>query len=319
MSKKIKVFHHLDLDGYGALLMLLVGLGLKLKDVDAKEINYPTEDKIMKDFIESEVWKLYDEIYVLDFCFNEAICQQIENMPKLSSKIRVIDHHATNLSKNEYSFVEVTEFHEINKRACGASLIYEEFIQGEKMDSKTIQYFCELVRLYDTWDDSMKVNPMPKHLNTILYDVYEEKYDFVIAMHERVMVEDEIGLQFTDTEDFVVKKIRRDIEKYCKKKSWNITKFDHDNKKFVFVYAEQYHNEVADYICEKYPETDGVLLHDASRESFSFRARKEGTDLSKYAEELGGGGHPKACGFQTTKLKKQFLNLKMIQTCFTDA
>lgn len=316
-KNKIKIFHHLDLDGYGALLMLIMALGLKLDEVNATEINYPTEDKIMDKFFESREYLEYDKIYVLDFCFNDKICETIQDL--CADKVEVIDHHATNLSKNRFDFVNVEEFHKSGKRASGTSLVYEKYFKGKFSGFEVVNDFQELVRKYDTWDESMSTDDRPKCLNTVLYEAYENKYDFVNAMRERFFECLGNKLPFNDLEKFIINKTKNDIDKYCKKKIWNVVKFKHDNLNFVFSYAEQYHNELADYICEKYPETDGVLMHDPSREAFSFRARKEGTDLSKYAVALGGGGHPKACGFQTTKLKKEFLNLKLIKTCFIDA
>ena len=97
----------------------------------------------------------------------------------------------------------------------------------------------------------------------------------------------------------------------------NINTLEINKLKCGVVFAETNNSELGNYLSNKYPELDLIVLIDASAR-VSYRTSRDDVDVSEFAALFGGGGHKRASGSQITEdnqlefIKTYFKNVKRI-------
>ena len=79
---------------------------------------------IVKRIIEDKVIDNYDMFYITDLSLTKEVCELIDSDLNLKTKIKVFDHHNSNLFVNDYEFATVIDENEAGDKECGTSLFY---------------------------------------------------------------------------------------------------------------------------------------------------------------------------------------------------
>lgn len=98
---KTKIFCHTDLDGIGCAVLAYLAFGRE--NVDVEYCDYKDVDKKVESFGESEEYKSYDWVYITDISVSERLAERMD-MALTGNKVALLDHHATALGLNKYSW-----------------------------------------------------------------------------------------------------------------------------------------------------------------------------------------------------------------------
>ena len=118
--------------------------------------------------------------------------------------------------------------------------------------------------------------------------------DFIKSITKRLK-KDKDELELTTFEKRFVKLKAEELQRYIQKKDQKMLRFEIKNKKCGVVFSENNKSEVGNYLANKYPELDLIILIDASSR-ISYRTCKDDIHVDEFAGYFGGGGHQKASG-----------------------
>lgn len=323
--KKIKAIVHNDLDGVVSYIVLAYYFGAE--NINVSFADYSSIDKVVSDSLDNS--DEYSKIYLADISVkNEEIISRIEEFNSHSNcKIKLIDHHATALDLNKYSWANVSV--ELNGRlTCGAELVLEYCKQsGFKpykkntsnaclatgdSDSKkvTLDEFVELTRRYDTWEWNTKYNDtVAKELNDLLFLIGVTKFKTIFT--SRIVGSDKFEL-FDIKDRTLLEQRQEEIDEYIKKMKTRIYPATIQGFSAGVVFAENFTSELGNKLAEMNPEYDFILIVKMSSGKMSLRTIKDDVDVSAIAKKFGGGGHVKASG---ASFDKKFIN-NFIQLAF---
>lgn len=183
MKNKIKLFSHIDLDGYGCNIVLKSTLGL-FNEICCENLDYKEVNNRVKDFFTSNEFINYEMVYITDISVNDEVAEIIEkSINENNIKVKLLDHHQTAIKLNNYTWANV-EIEKNSEKVCGTSLLYDElnefvnYYSEKKLINKDCLFeFVENVRKYDTWLWQDKYNDIkPKQLNDLLYILGQERF-----------------------------------------------------------------------------------------------------------------------------------------------
>ena len=308
--KKIKMFTHTDLDGIGCGLVS----ELMLRNTYISDIQYANYNEInafILDFINKEEYKGYDYIFITDISVNEDVAKKINEINSEKNKFILIDHHETSKWLNKYSWAkvqsEVNLFADKFKKVSGTYLfalyLKDNFREEiERHNYYQIISFILSVDSYDTWnwkeiDDNCFLS---KELNDLFYILGRKRFIDIIFMDiSKGMEIKEIIEKFSLLLELEEDKKRR----YIKSKSESIIEkeFIVEDKiyKFGVVFAEQFVSELGNKLNELNPQYDFIMIIGDGK--VSLRTIYDEIKVNEIAELFGGGGHPKASGFEYNK------------------
>ena len=299
---KLKLFTHNDLDGIGNIIIAqqLVKYGIYEElnfetcsyiDINSKTLDYlnnPQENTML----------LFTDISVSD-----EVAQKID---KLDIEKQLLDHHRSALELNKYSWCNVEEIIDgtitsdrpEGFKNCGTKMFFDAIQPSltskmPKESMKTLMEFVNLVREYDTWEWEANDNLEPKRLNDLLFMKGQDK--FITSMLYKI----DNGLEvfsLDDLNDLYKRQIK--INKYIDEKEKFLVEINIKGLNAGVVIAENYISELASTILKR--RIDLEILVILNGKTASLRTRRNNIDLSKLAEEYGGGGHQKASGFTLT-------------------
>ena len=253
----------------------------------------------------------YDYMYITDLSVTEYVAEKIQKVNDSNyTKVLLFDHHKTAEWLNKYPWacvcVETTESDNITPyKYCGA-LLFSRFLSFySNIRNEDLDYYIDLVRMYDTWEWKTKYNlNLPNDLNSLYY--IKGKSEFISSVLTSIRDHE---LLFSPLDQKLL-----DIENnkkldYISKKNSDIIKINIDGYKVGVVFAEQYISELGNRLCELNPELDFVAM--INQRSISYRSIKEDIDVSEFAKKYGGGGHKASSGnpLKTSQVRNLIYNL----------
>lgn len=288
----MKVFHHNDMDGYGAAHVIKKKLGLCQADVE-KDFIEVTHD-IEKDRKKFSICKENEEVYIVDYSFTEDTRDILDELMKKKCRIVWIDHHASSLEliENHPEYKRIPGV--IKNGISGALLTYLHLYRVNDFDIGQAPDYLQLISDYDCW--ILKMNPRTDNFK-LAYDCAENKWEFLDQCFEnrydygfimKMCERGEIVKSYIDNEN-----------KYYRETYGYESEFEGMK---VFVVPKDSNSWIFGDLIEKYPMVVNYGF-DGEKYVYSLYADKKfSTDCSKIAQKYGGGGHKGAAGFTSKEL-----------------
>lgn len=278
---KTLLITHTDLDGISPIILLnLINTELEYKNIEISEVIDTFNELFASDL------SVYDNIYVTDLTLPEEVYKKAK---ELNIKIEVFDHHETHMYASDYPNTTI-KVNLNNRQTCATEIFYEYLkTKYKELDKPIIKHYVEQVRQLDTFTFE---SDLPRHLETIRETI--GKLDFIKSITKRLK-KDKKELELTTFEKRYVKLKAEELQRYMQKKEKNMKTFLIDDKKCGVVFSENNKSELGNYLSNKYPELDLIILIDASSR-ISYRTSRNDVEVNKFAETYGGGGHKKASG-----------------------
>lgn len=315
------LFTHNDLDGAGSAVVYSLANHYHFKNGNAKiiyssnnDIDFKVDDAINAGIINSNT-----EIIFADICPTKSF---LEKMSKKFTDVTVIDHHVSNTYAMDIfpkSKVVVTNKNGLPE--CGANLLYGYYlcmdIEGFYVSSPAFiyfQHFVETVRSYDTYEWKSTNNILAKKLQMLFRLLKME--EFVIRMNDRFS--NPVGVdEFLITNNAFISieenklldvMINNEIAEINRISPDDIIDYKlKDGLTAAVFYAPSGINisELSYRFLTRYRQYDVFIGLDLSHSTISIRSISDNIDVSKYALELGGGGHQKASGAPISEMLKE--------------
>jgi len=263
-------FHHNDADGYCA------GAIVKLKYPECMLIPIDYKDEFPIHSISDD-----EEVWIVDFSL-----QNWDDLLKRTKNVIWIDHHKTAIEKFNHLNLKGVR---LEGHPAGCELTWK-FIFIDKEIPKAVNY----ISLYDTW----KHKDDPDILN------------FIEGLNNLNMNSDTLWYALLNEGDDLIEEIIEEGEKLA-------DTIKNKNKKLLAQIGFVSHFQGLKILCANIAKVNSKFFESAPNEydalvpfyfdGFQFIVSLYGPDdntkdLSVIAKELGGGGHPGACGFQCEKL-----------------
>jgi len=301
--KTIIFSHKADIDG----LSPVVFLKLIRDDLDVCLLNAHDINPKMVEFIRSQAYKDYDEIFVTDLSLDKESCDMIMNTG-YSDRFHTFDHHAMNLTSNDYPFGTAISTDENGINQCATSLFYEYLRKKypETFDTPGLRRYSELVRLSDTWDwVKVKENDANKlsELQSILgRDEFVETYvDFFKNNTE---------FYFTEKQNYILDIEEKRTQRYIEESERTMFHAHLCGYPCGIVFAELHRSLLGNYLAEKYAHQLDFIVIINMQQGISFRSFKDHINVGEIATVFGGGGHVKSSGAPMfNNLKREVIKL----------
>ncbi len=299
--KLILFTHKIDIDGMGsAVLAKLAFCNPEIVFCDTFEI-----DKKLNDFFENKKIYEFDKIFITDIFPSLEMLKRIESDEKIKSKLKVLDHHSTDLQKNEFDFVQI-KINDKNGKCCGTTLFLKELEDNfHFLATKAVKMFAELTRRYDTWEWKTIYNDnLPNDLNLLFGAVKIQKY--ISLMSEKLKFD--VPFKFTAEELENIEKRKKQILKGCKtlEKKMEIKDFDGFKAGVVHDTVGNFRNEFAEYLKSTNHQIDIMLMINHERGTVSIRSINPDADVRPLVIKFGGKAHKNSGGFP---ISDEFLKL----------
>lgn len=286
MKKNCLITHVADPDGaFPIILAKLVFESIDVFSCEIGEVNGIVEN-VLKNY------KDYDAIYIVDLNISEDLAKVIDNSDEIRDKIKVFDHHQSNLYLNKYSFIQVVDSFD-GKRECGTTLFWKYLnstYEQPLLNKKCLKMMLELVRQSDTFDFSEDLKDDAFKFGR-LYSIYgRDKY---IERFYNYVLENE-DFEFSELEKVLIELEENKIKKYIEEKMEHVLFAKILNYKVGIVFAELHRSILGNEMANKL-DIDIAIIINVDR-SVSYRASKKEIDASILASFYNGGGHKHACG-----------------------
>lgn len=260
MAKKVYILYHKHCtDGFGAAYSAWLKYKSKATYI-AVSYDAPVPEMIKG-----------STVYLIDFCYNEKIIDQMN----LDYDLTILDHHISaeaNVKRaNKYVF---------NLKKSGASLAWEFFHPNKS--NKLMKHIEDK----DLWKFDL---PKTKSIIAAL-----ESYPRDFKVWNKLTLD-----QLNKEGKLILQKQKIEVELAS---GYHYFK-DIGGYYVPVVNTPNYMSDVAEYLLQKYPDSLFVgVYHEYIKDGqkyrkWSLRSRKKGLDVSKVAEIFGGGGHKTASGF----------------------
>lgn len=303
-NSQIVIFTHgIDIDGFGgAILGKLAFENPTIVFAD----NFDLDEKFVKTL---QTNPQFEKIYIVDHCPSFDLCKKIQETPEIASKIMVFDHHKSRQGKeDQFDFVNLVVENAQGKQS-GTSLFYDYLTRsGLLRPTKALKEFAKLTTLYDNWlwKEDEKDGKNAYRLNTFFQAVGREKF---IGMVLKTLQRNSDKFEFNEEEnqiiDNFIQSFNAKVNSYIKQ----MKIAEHNGLKFGFVEVEDLFKNDIPEVLRSLNNPLGisyVMMPIKNRESVSLRHIQD-VDLSKIAEEFGGGGHKYAASFPKSSAKYQTL------------
>lgn len=323
--KTIYVFAHNDLDGVGVQI-----IGRKYAEsqecpCEIFKCNYSEVNHEVENLLKREYKRHYagiQEILIGDISVNSHVAELLNRAYKSGVPVILRDHHATAEWLNMYEWAMVAEKDPMGVPYCGTFLLAKEFPEV----FKEFDVFIRTVDSWDTWKWKAEGNINAKRLNALYKIMGVNQFTQYIFNLDHSKIEDSNGL-FTDYAKALVYAHEMLVNKTaasCEEHLWvSSMGFKVSNK----VYRKQFKvgiafcnndiSEVADYILDRHPELDFVMIGNLPN-AFSFRTQKQlAIPLGEIAKQItgSGGGHPHAAGAIIQEEDFQKGLFKLLKSC----
>lgn len=308
--KTLILSHKADIDGLSPVIFLkLIREKLDVILLNANDI-CPKVHEIIK----NQSYKKYDEIFITDLTLDKKTCELIMSTGD-SEKFHTFDHHAFDLSANDYPFGVAISKNDEGVNECATSLFYKYLVDRypETFDNNAIKEYTELVRLNDTWDWAKTNNQDAKNLSEIHSILGRDNY---IETYLDFLKNNKDNFYYTDDQKYLLKIEQDRITRYLEETEKTMFHATLCGKRCGIVFAESHRSILGNYLTEKYSHLIDFVVIINMQQGISLRSRTEDVDVSEIASIYGGGGHVKAAGApMDNKLKKEVI--KMILKNYT--
>ena len=273
---------HTDLDGISPIILYsLTGNKFDYKNIEIADIM-----DTFKELFDTNI-KEYRNIYITDLSLPEEAYEMIDQSGL--KNVKVFDHHKSHLFANIHDYVDVVIDYD-GVQTCATEIFYKFLAsQYKELNKPIIKDYVRMVRELDTYNFT---SDMPKQLDS-LRDTYG-KTEFMKTIIRRLKGKKD-KVEFTTFEKRLVKIQSAEIQRYMLKKEKKMFRLEINKKKCGVVFAETNKSELGNYLSNKYPELDLIVLIDASSR-ISYRTSRDDVDVAEFAEIYGGGGHKRASG-----------------------
>lgn len=303
VTKKVK--SHNDLDGVASGILAKLAFG---EDVEVAYCSYENINQAIERFLEK---KENDQtiLYITDISVNKENEKALQKRHLEGKEVRMIDHHITAEYFNQYAWANVTERYEDGRKTSAASLFYEYLVKKNLLkETASLSQFVELVRQYDTWEWESNQNFDAKRLNDLFYIIGIEEFEKRMIAR---LSESKEHFSLDEFENAVLDMEEEKINRYIRQKQKQMIETFVDPYYLGVVHAEQYHSEAGNVLSKNNPHLDGIVLVNGGGKRLSFRTIHDHVNLSEFAKNYNGGGHPKASGASLTEraLKEYVIDL----------
>ena len=289
---KVKLFSHIDLDGYGC--NYICKNAYQIDNLDCENLSYDNCDIAIKHFFTSGEYKNYNELIITDLSIKEDTAALIDRYLKNAKglKVHYCDHHKSSLYANKYEWAVINE--EIyGKETCATEIFFEicsDVLKSKCNNTKlsNIEEIVYFITLYDTWrwKTEEECGEYAVQLNDLLYLLGAEEFiNQLMKKNFMDLINDNKALL-----DFR----KRDIAEYINRKEKEIIPFKICNYTAGIVFADRYLSQLGDILGERHPEYDLIAM--ITSNSVSYRTKKDNVDCCELAAKFGGGGHPQSSG-----------------------
>ncbi|MBE4909981.1 oligoribonuclease [Bacillus luteolus] len=290
----IKLFTDSDLDGIGCGLVAKLAFG---DEVDVAYCSYRNLNERVERFIDDQE-NNDAKIYITDLAVNEDVEKKLAKRFKNGSHVQMVDHHVTAMHFNQYEWGFVQPEYEDGRKTSATSLYYEFLLEKNLIKSSpALAEFIELVRQYDTWEWEVNENTNAKRLNDLFFIISMEQFE--TEMLERLKTQESFSLN--DTENMILDIEEEKIERYINAKNRQLVQTFVGDYCVGIVHAERYLSELGNALAKLNPHIDLITLVNVGTKKLGFRTIYDHVDVSAFAKQFGGGGHPKASGATLTK------------------
>lgn len=330
MKPALRLLHisHLDLDGYGATMLSKIlmkfypegAMTLETMNILPNKLNPTLKEALSHD-------EDYDMIVITDLAVNQELVDMVNGHPH-GNKVKVFDHHICDIKKLPDNFI-VTEDSPIHKgKLTCATELYYNFIRNDKVYTlihnpdvrKTLAYFVECVRVYDTFEFWPSRNDPQNEIDMTYYDAprlnilfhiinnveefQEYIFDYIFTADWQLLttstpkyswISKVLELEQNKNQKYVESAIRRMVRvpfKYTIYRQGAVHDIDH---LAGVIFAEKSSPIIANTSLERNPDIDFCAV--VSNNQISVYTNKQNVDVSRIAKAFGGGGHKEAAGF----------------------
>ncbi|WP_263117578.1 DHH family phosphoesterase [Bacillus subtilis] len=311
-GKQIHHFSHNDMDGYAPQIISRLSNANVIRFNHCGYGNFEQELSEVLAFFEDECIPEEHAILITDIApKDKVIIHRLDELYNKGFTVVLLDHHDTNkwLCDEKPNWAFITS--KLGDTAtCGTELLYLYYKEKEMFNaivagSPYLANFVEQVRSYDTWDWDRFNNLFAKQLNSVLYTVGVSKFlNFQLEKIKDNLANPEAYLYtFNEIEEMLVK-IEDDKEnKYVEGRSKKMLRHDWKVKdqtyKVGVVFGDQYHSVLGNELNKLNSDLDFIAILDLNGGKGSLRTIHDHIHVGQIAEEIaGGGGHPKAAGFE---------------------
>ena len=290
-----RIITHNDLDAIGYLIILKEVVGLDIfnkKEIELSMIQPGQLEEYLSDTIYRS--DIYDFIHIGDLEF-----KKVNGFDTIKSKVLFVDHHPKSVELTKpWSYTRVAG----PVKQCAASLIWHKYKGKVKRDTvkyKCICKFIEDVRLWDTWDWVKGENDIPRLLNILSNTMGLEEFMEAVSeyIHTAKNPYDRVGIYADDILRDPIKRVK-EFNKWIDKEVLPTRKdVEIEGINFaLFDVAESVSElgyELGRRPGEEY-DVDAFIFRSGNK--LSFRRKNEEVDILRIVRQMGGGGHPGACG-----------------------
>lgn len=242
-------------------------------------------------------------ILITDISVTHDTAQRLDAMSKtFGFDIDLIDHHQVKEEMYQFEWVHVNNDSDV----CGTSLL-RDHLSGkptwccedswDALDSVATLHFVNDVCEYDTWRFDKTKETNSENLNTLLTLMCRD--DFEMMMTSYLLANPDIPYEVSDEPEYAfVESANRKRKEYCALRNRSMRIVEYKGYKVGVVFGERYMSSLGDYILEHHPSLDFCAVVNLPS-SVSLRTKSDTLNLGlDIARPLGGGGHPKAAGYQ---------------------
>jgi len=284
----IKLFTDSDLDGIGCGLLAK----LAFTEINISFCSYRNLDERVARFLQSEEAESA-MLFITDLAVGKEIEEQLVERVERGGHVQVIDHHVTALHFNNYPWGWVVPADDNGKKTCATSLFYDYLVrEGKLTQSDSLATFVELVRQYDTWEWEENGNLQAKRLNDLLTILGLD--GFWETMSERLSSGEPFAL--TETEELLLDMEEKKIQRYIRQKQKQLVQRSLGGYCIGVVFAERHLSELGNALSKRYPHLDLIAMVNMGTKHIGFRTIHDDVNVAEFAQQFGGGGHPKASG-----------------------
>lgn len=299
-KKWIVLYHNSDIDGQGVKILSEL---IKQENQDIEILYVPCYTRADEGFDKlKENIDNYDIAIIADLNFTKEYAEKV-NKELNTEKIMLLDHHKHALYLNEYNWTFVKS-HDISDRLLSSGtmlfyMVFKDLISSSITNNvRVLSYY---IAAHDTW---FAHDNKTKEISKLLYQDNPENLDLLFKANKKefvnIIVENiNNGIIIDEKSNIIIETTKKIVKNYCLLIYNNCKIIKNNNKTIALCFTENYTSEIGNFILNKQPEIDYVVMIMPNVNTVSLRSRDEedGTDVSLIAMNNDGGGHKPAAGF----------------------
>lgn len=251
-------------------------------------------------------------ILLTDISVNLDTAKRLDKVcKKYGIRLDMIDHHQLKDEIRKFEWVHVNTAPDV----CGTSLLRDHLSckpavyspdNWDVLDYKSTLCFVNDVCMYDTWRFDKTKETNSENLNILLGLMGRDDFEMMLSTHLSAYPD----IPYIVSEEPEYAFVEADIKKrkeYCALRNQSMKTVCYKGYRVGVVFAEKYISSVGDYILNCHPEIDFCAIINLPS-SVSLRGKSDALNLGvEIARPLGGGGHPKAAGYQLKDISENLI------------